>query len=83
MLEEKKHTIVKEDSFRGNIAIETWMEILRDGRQVSKRLTDRKVYHPGEDLTGANPKVVALAASVWTDDCLSAWADFQAARQRP
>jgi hypothetical protein len=63
------------------------IEVLTDGsiqvREATSIQTDgaidpsfppkyhRYVLHPGDDLTGKDPRIVAVATSVWTDDVLS------------
>lgn len=79
-VDKKVYTRVGEDSPHGHIFIETITDLWDDGRRVGKELTNRQVYAPGADLTGADSRVVAVAGETWTPEALQAWADFQASR---
>jgi hypothetical protein len=47
--------------------------IEEDGRELSRSNTNRRVLHPGEDVSGESEKIQATAAAWWTQDIVDAW----------
>ena len=56
----------------GTIQIRTVTRIDEDGTVLSSSF-HRHVLSPGQDLTGQDPKVVAIANAVWTPEVISAY----------
>jgi hypothetical protein len=52
--------------------------IIEDGVEISKKY-HRSSLTPGQDLTGRPEKVVAIANTVWTVECIAAYQATQAA----
>lgn len=48
----------------GNINVRRAYQILRDGEVISQ-VFHRHVLQPGADLTGEDPKVIAIATAAW------------------
>jgi hypothetical protein len=49
----------------GIIQVRTATKVLEDGVVLSQTF-HRHVLHPGDDLSGEDPKVVAIANAIWT-----------------
>jgi len=47
-------------------------QILRDGKEISATL-HRYVLSPGDDLTGRDPRVVAVANALWTNEVIESY----------
>jgi len=64
----------------GTIQVRTATRVLEDGAVLSSAF-HRHVLHPGQDLTDQDPKVVAIANAVWTDEVVTAYNDMIAAQE--
>lgn len=51
----------------GKIQIREATVIERDGIPISRNF-HRHIIYPGQDLTGQDPKVIAVASAVWTEE---------------
>lgn len=60
----------------GCIQVKRIDKVLKDGEVISQT-NHRHVLTPGQDLTGENPVVVAVANAVWTEEVIAAWAARQ------
>ena len=56
----------------GTIQVRTAIRIDEDGTVLSSSF-HRHVLTPGQDLTDQDPKVVAIANAIWTDEVVSAY----------
>jgi len=56
----------------GTIQVRTATRVLEDGAVLSSAF-HRHVLHPGQGLTDQDPKVVAIANAVWTDEVVTAY----------
>jgi len=56
----------------GQVQVRTATRVLEDGAVLSSAF-HRHVLHPGQDLTDQDPKVVAIANAVWTDEVVTAY----------
>ncbi len=56
----------------GTIQVRTATRINEDGTVLSSSF-HRHCLTPGQDLTDQDPKVVAIANAVWTDEVVSAY----------
>ncbi len=56
----------------GTIQVRTAIRVLEDGTVLSSSF-HRHVLAPNDDLTDQDPKVVAIANAVWTDEVVSAY----------
>jgi len=64
----------------GHIQVRQITRIVEDGNEISASY-HRWVLNPGDDLTGQDAKVVAIANSVWTAEVIAAYEAQQAANQ--
>jgi hypothetical protein len=64
----------------GTIQVRTATRIDEDGTTLSSSF-HRHVLTPGQDLTDQDPKVVAIAAAVWTTEVVSAYEATLAAQE--
>lgn len=64
----------------GTIQVRTATRIDEDGTVLSSAF-HRHVLAPGDDLTDQDPKVVAIANAVWTDEVVAAYEAFKAAQE--
>lgn len=55
----------------GHIQVRTATRIMEDGKQISETY-HRHCLAPGDDLTGQDKRVAAIAKAVWTRDVLAA-----------
>ena len=62
----------------GTINVRTDTVISDDGVEASRSF-HRKVLAPGDDVSGEDAKVQAVAGAVWTDEVKAAYAAAQAA----
>ena len=62
----------------GTIGLRTDTVVTDDGVELS-RTYHRKVLAPGDDVSGEDAKVQAVAGAVWTDEVKAAYAAAQAA----
>lgn len=56
----------------GSIQIRTATVIERDGQELT-RTYHRHVKHPGEDVSGEDSKVQAIASVIWTPEVIAAY----------
>lgn len=56
----------------GNIQVRTATRIVEDGEIISSTY-HRHVLTPVDDLTGQDPKVVAIANATWTPEVIAAY----------
>jgi|DEB0MinimDraft_10_1074344.scaffolds.fasta_scaffold51670_2 hypothetical protein len=56
----------------GAIQVRQRQQILKDGNEVAANFS-RYCLCPGDDLDGQDPRVVAIAAAVWTPECIAAY----------
>ena len=56
----------------GTIQVRTAIRVLEDGTVLSSSF-HRHVLTPGQDLTDQDPKVIAIANAIWTDEVVSAY----------
>tara|TARA_Y100000310_G_scaffold339639_1_gene432925 strand:- start:37 stop:339 length:303 start_codon:yes stop_codon:yes gene_type:complete len=78
-LEKKTVTGSTEVNENGSINVRTDTVIVDDGKELSRSF-HRKVLAPGDDVSGEDAKVQAVANAVWTDEVKAAYAADQAAR---
>ncbi len=64
----------------GQIQVRTATIVAEDGVELS-RAFHRHVLEPGDDTTGEDDRVVAVAAARWTPDVIATWDAIRAARQ--
>lgn len=64
----------------GVIQVREATRVMRDGVIDLKYAPQwhRYVLSPGDDLTGKDPRIVAIAQATWTPDVVSAWQAAQA-----
>lgn len=58
----------------GNLSVRTATTILEDGVALSSSY-HRHTLAPGDDLSGQDPKVVAIANAAWTPEVIQAYQD--------
>ena len=76
-LEKKEITGSMEVGEVGAISVRTDTVITDDGTEVSRSF-HRKVISPGDDVSGEDARVQAVANAVWTDEVVAAWEAAQA-----
>ena len=76
-LEKKEITGSMEVGELGAISVRTDTVITDDGTEVSRSF-HRKVISPGDDVSGEDARVQAVANAVWTDEVVAAWEAAQA-----
>jgi hypothetical protein len=81
-LEKKEVTGSMEVGELGAISVRTDTVITDDGTEVS-RAFHRKVLSPGDDVSGEDARVQAVANAVWTDEVVAAWNAAQPAPEEP
>ena len=64
----------------GTIGLRTDTVVTDDGVEMSRSF-HRKVLAPGDDVSGEDAKVQAVAGAVWTTEVVSAYAAAYAAAQ--
>tara|TARA_R110000751_G_scaffold257893_1_gene357363 strand:+ start:929 stop:1186 length:258 start_codon:yes stop_codon:yes gene_type:complete len=64
----------------GTIGLRTDTVVLDDGVEISRNF-HRKVLSPGDDVTGEDAKVQAVANAVWTTEVVAAFVASQAAAE--
>ena len=62
----------------GSIGLRTDTVVIDDGAEISRSF-HRKVLAPGDDVSGEDAKVQAVASAVWTDEVKAAYAAAVAA----
>jgi len=77
-LEKKTVTGQLEVGENGSIGLRTDTIVLDSGVEISRNF-HRKVLAPGDDVSGEDAKVQAVASAVWTDEVVAAWSAAQAA----
>ena len=60
------------------IQVRTATVVLKDGKEIARSF-HRHVVQPGDDLTGQDPKVVAIANAVHTPELIAAFREKRAA----
>jgi hypothetical protein len=78
-LEKKTVTGQLEVGETGAIGLRTDTVVTEDGVELS-RTYHRKVLAPGDDVSGEDAKVQAVAEAVWTDEVVAEFAAAKAAR---
>jgi hypothetical protein len=77
-LEKKTVTGQIEVGELGTIGLRTDTVVLDDGVELNRSF-HRKVLAPGDDVSGEDAKVQAVANAVWTDEVVAAYVASQAA----
>jgi len=77
-LEKKTVTGQIEVGENGSIGLRTDTVVTDDGTEISRSF-HRKVLHPGDDVSGEDAKVQAVAGAVWTTEVVEQYAAAQAA----
>jgi hypothetical protein len=71
-LTEKKIVDKMEILENGKIQVREATIIEKDGVEIHRSF-HRHIIYPGQDLTGQDPKVVAVANAVWTQEVIDAY----------
>jgi hypothetical protein len=79
-LEKKTVTGQIEVGETGTIGVRTDTVVTDDGVELSRSF-HRKVLAPGDDVSGEDAKVQAVAGAVWTTEVVEAYAAAQAANE--
>jgi hypothetical protein len=79
-LEKKTVTGQLEVGENGSIGLRTDTVVLDDGVELNRSF-HRKVLAPGDDVSGEDAKVQAVANAVWTDEVVAAFVASQAAAE--
>ena len=58
----------------GTIQVREATKIIEDGKVMAKKF-NRHVLHPGNSLGSEDPKVIAVANALWTDEVIQSWED--------
>jgi len=64
----------------GQIQVRTATVVAEDGTELSRNF-HRHVLEPGDDTTGQDDRVAAVAAAAWTPDVVATWDAIRAERQ--
>jgi hypothetical protein len=56
----------------GHVQVRQVTKIVEDGKELAKTY-QRHVLSPGDDLTGQNERVAAIARAVWTPEAVAAY----------
>lgn len=72
MLTEKTTIDLVQVNESGVVHVRLATVIEKNGTQITKTYA-RFLLEPGADLTGQDPKVVALAQAAWTPEVIAAW----------
>lgn len=56
----------------GGIQVRRKDKVLKDGVEIAATF-HRHVVNPGDDLTNEDPKVIAVAAALWTEEVIAAY----------
>lgn len=59
-----------------SIQVRTANVIEKDGIEIA-RTFHRHVLHPGDDVSGEDPKVQAIASAVWTEEIIEQYLQTQ------
>jgi urease accessory protein UreE len=73
-LEEKSVVDKIEVLLQGQIQVRRRDQVLKDGVEIAATY-HRHVLSPGDDLTGQDPRVVAIAEATWTPEVIQAYQD--------
>lgn len=57
---------------QGQIQVRRRDQVLRDGVEIAATY-HRHVLSPGDDLTGQDPRVIAIAEATWTPEVIQAY----------
>lgn len=57
---------------QGQIQVRTRNQVLKDGVEIAATY-HRHVLSPGDDLTGQDPRVIAIAEATWTPEVIQAY----------
>jgi hypothetical protein len=60
----------------GQVQVRTATRVLEDGTQLSSSF-HRHVLAPGDDLSGQDARVSAIATATWTDEVIAAYQEAQ------
>jgi len=66
----------------GSIQVRQITRIVEDGEELSASY-HRWALVPGDDLAGQDPKVVAIANAIWTQEVIAAYQEDQAKNALP
>jgi hypothetical protein len=66
----------------GQVQVRTATRVLEDGTQLSSSF-HRHVLAPGDDLSGQDAKVSAIATATWTPEVVTAYEEMVAAQELP
>jgi len=61
----------------GQVGVRTATCVTEDGVELS-RTFHRQVLAPGDDTSGQDGRVIAIAQATWTDEVVAAWEAFTA-----
>jgi hypothetical protein len=64
----------------GQVQVRTATRVLEDGTQLSQSF-HRHVLAPGDDLSGQDAKVSAIATATWTPEVVTAYEEMIAAQE--
>lgn len=64
----------------GKIQVRRADIVEKDGIEIARNY-HRHLLHPGDDLSNEDPKVVAVATAVWTQEVVEAWQAFVAEQE--
>lgn len=57
---------------QGQIQVRTRNQVLKDSVEIAATY-HRHVLSPGDDLTGQDPRVIAIAEATWTPEVIQAY----------
>jgi len=66
----------------GQVQVRTATRVLEDGTQLSSSF-HRHTLAPGDDLSGQDAKVSAIATATWTPEVVTAYEEMVAAQELP
>ncbi len=66
----------------GQVQVRTATRVLEDGVELSSSF-HRHVLAPGDDLSGQDAKVSAIATATWTPEVVTAYEEMIAAQELP
>ena len=67
---------------KGQVQVRTATRVLEDGVALSSSF-HRHVLVPGDDLSGQDAKVSAIATATWTPEVVTAYEEMIAAQELP
>ena len=65
---------------KGQVQVRTATRVLEDGTQLSSSF-HRHVLAPGDDLSGQDARVSAIATATWTPEVVTAYEEMIAAQE--